>query len=161
MNPTAFQHTLPTPAKYPSRKNGHKKLTGRPTTKIKNGYVFGYLHVIYRLENRSYMSNGHDAHLARWMCRCVCGKECVVFAQNLRKGLSRTCGSKECRRAIKLDPGFVRRKVDAERAERVAAKMAKYDPDKIDSVIVDTAEKAEYERKVREDDWYGDGEWYD
>ena len=37
----------------------------------------------------------HDRHgknmLLRWRCRCDCGIERIVFGQNLKKGLSRSC----------------------------------------------------------------------
>lgn len=38
----------------------------------------------------------HDIHgkhpNARWLCRCECGAERIVFGSNLRKGTTRSCG---------------------------------------------------------------------
>ena len=35
----------------------------------------------------------------RWRCRCVCGRERLVYPPNLKKGLSKSCG---CLRAEML-----------------------------------------------------------
>jgi hypothetical protein len=29
---------------------------------------------------------------ARWLCRCDCGNECIVFAHNLKSGSTKSCG---------------------------------------------------------------------
>jgi len=35
---------------------------------------------------------GIRAHRARWVCRCICGKETEVIGANLRRGLTHSCG---------------------------------------------------------------------
>lgn len=49
------------------------------------GQVFGQWTVIRAAEPDKY-------HRARWLCRCSCGKERVVTADNLRRGVSTSCG---------------------------------------------------------------------
>lgn len=49
------------------------------------GQEFGRLRVLKRAEN--------DKHnKSRWMCSCVCGREVVVNASSLRRGLTKSCG---------------------------------------------------------------------
>jgi len=49
------------------------------------GNHYGRLTVIKRAEN-----NKHNA--ARWLCRCICGKETIVDGQALRAGNTKSCG---------------------------------------------------------------------
>lgn len=51
------------------------------------GKRFGYYTVIERTENK----NGRTM----WKCRCDCGEERIVFASNLVRGLTRSCGCKQ------------------------------------------------------------------
>lgn len=55
------------------------------------GQQFGYLTVIKRVEN--------IGKQVRWLCRCKCGKEKIVYGTNLRRGLTTSCG---CYRKEKL-----------------------------------------------------------
>ena len=48
------------------------------------GQVFGQLTVIQRAENDKYGNT-------RWLCRCDCGKECIVAASALKSG-QKSCG---------------------------------------------------------------------
>ena len=48
------------------------------------GQCFGRLRVIQRAENK-----GHDT---AWLCRCNCGRECVVRAFSLKRGTTKSCG---------------------------------------------------------------------
>lgn len=49
------------------------------------GQRFGRLTVIERVSNSS---RGEP----RWMCRCDCGKQRIVYGQNLRAGYVKSCG---------------------------------------------------------------------
>jgi hypothetical protein len=49
------------------------------------GQTFGYLSVTGRAENGA---NGKT----RWHCRCTCGQETTVWATNLVRGLTTSCG---------------------------------------------------------------------
>lgn len=55
------------------------------------GQQFGYLTVIKRVEN--------VGKQVRWLCRCKCGNEKIVYGTNLRRGLTTSCG---CYRKEKL-----------------------------------------------------------
>jgi len=48
---------------------------------------------------------------ALWLCRCDCGRESLVLGQNLRSGLSRSCGCRipEVTRARSTKHGHARR----------------------------------------------------
>lgn len=46
------------------------------------GYKFHRLTVIKRVKNPR----------DKWLCKCDCGKECVVFGSNLRSGQTGSCG---------------------------------------------------------------------
>ena len=48
------------------------------------GNKYGMLTVIKRADS----INGR----ARWFCACDCGKECIVYGQNLKKGFTKSCG---------------------------------------------------------------------
>lgn len=56
-----------------------------PKFKDFTGQVFGFLTAICRVENDS---KGRT----RWLCRCVCGKEKIVLANNLKQGKTKSCG---------------------------------------------------------------------
>lgn len=49
------------------------------------GNRYGKLVVIERIENSK-------TGQAVWRCKCDCGEETIVFAQNLRRGATRSCG---------------------------------------------------------------------
>lgn len=49
------------------------------------GKTFGMLTVICRSEN-------DKVGRTRWLCRCLCGKEVVVNGDNLRRGVTNSCG---------------------------------------------------------------------
>lgn len=49
------------------------------------GQRFGHLLVIERRSNNSYGQT-------RWLCRCDCGNETIVYAGNLRHGHTQSCG---------------------------------------------------------------------
>jgi len=53
--------------------------------KNKKGERFGRLTVI----NRIYTSNKKNS---KWLCRCKCGKEIIVFANNLNRNHTKSCG---------------------------------------------------------------------
>lgn len=53
------------------------------------GQRFGKLTVIKRVENAK------DSNIPRWLCRCDCGKETVVYANSLREKMTRSCGCKQ------------------------------------------------------------------
>lgn len=48
------------------------------------GRKFGRLTVIARAENKG-------AHVA-WLCKCDCGKECVIMGCHLKSGRAKSCG---------------------------------------------------------------------
>jgi len=50
-----------------------------------DGQTFGRLTIIKRVENDKWK------HI-RWLCRCVCGKQTVVYASNLKNGHAKSCG---------------------------------------------------------------------
>lgn len=47
------------------------------------GQQFGFLTVV---------SHVPDSKPAKWLCRCVCGKETIVSGSNLRRGHTKSCG---------------------------------------------------------------------
>lgn len=55
------------------------------------GQKFGLLTVLERAENAGKQT--------RWLCKCECGKEKIVYTTNLRRGLTTSCG---CYRKEKL-----------------------------------------------------------
>lgn len=57
---------------------------GKPVIDL-TGLRYGRLTVISRAEGNK---RGH----ALWMCKCDCGNECVVQGQNLRRGITKSCG---------------------------------------------------------------------
>lgn len=54
-----------------------------------SGQRFGRYTVMCRAE--SYVSKSGSSQ-SRWLCRCDCGNERIVFAQSLKSGKSRSCG---------------------------------------------------------------------
>ena len=50
-----------------------------------SGEKFGRLTVIKRVENNKY-------NQVRWLCKCDCGNEKIVLANNLRNGETKSCG---------------------------------------------------------------------
>lgn len=48
------------------------------------GKTFGRLTVVKRAES--------ETGQAKWLCKCECGNECVVFGNNLRRGHTISCG---------------------------------------------------------------------
>lgn len=57
---------------------------GKPLIDL-TGLRYGRLTVIARAAGNK---RGH----ALWMCKCDCGNECVVQSQNLRRGITKSCG---------------------------------------------------------------------
>ena len=53
---------------------------------IKAGSRFGKLTVLKRTEKR------HGREKPRWLCRCDCGNEKVIWASNLNNGSTKSCG---------------------------------------------------------------------
>lgn len=47
------------------------------------GRKYGKLTVLFRI---------HGKHQAKWLCVCDCGSEKTVFATNLRRGYTKSCG---------------------------------------------------------------------
>lgn len=64
--------------------------------KFKNlvGQKFGRLLVIERATSEK----GHT----RWLCRCDCGKECIVYGSSLKSNNTRSCGCYKVENAKKL-----------------------------------------------------------
>lgn len=54
-------------------------------TKDLTGNIYGRLTVLQRTGSDK---NGH----VRWLCRCECGKEKIIFGSNLVRGLTLSCG---------------------------------------------------------------------
>lgn len=63
------------------------------------GQRFGKLVVLERAENGA-------GRIARWRCRCDCGRETVVYGTSLRRGITRSCGSKGCRAYRRKDDRY-------------------------------------------------------
>jgi hypothetical protein len=59
------------------------------------GKRFGRLQVLHRIPTKT--SSAH------WLCRCDCGQEKRIDGQNLRKGLSQSCGCLQKERASKAN----------------------------------------------------------
>jgi hypothetical protein len=53
------------------------------------GQQFGRLRVLSKTESKKFSCGSTQA---QWLCVCECGRVCVVLAQNLRSGNSRSCG---------------------------------------------------------------------
>lgn len=71
-------------AKHPSCGCWKSELTSERKLEDLTGQRFGRLKVVERAEN---------THVStRWKCKCDCGKECIVLAQNLKKGHTTSCG---------------------------------------------------------------------
>lgn len=56
--------------------------------KITAGLRFGRLVVLKQVERRP---DDKDKHF-KWLCKCDCGKTCVVRSSNLRNGITKSCG---------------------------------------------------------------------
>ena len=56
------------------------------------GQRFGRWTVIKRVGSREYDSDGYKTSFPMWLCRCDCGNEGRVIGENLKRGLSRSCG---------------------------------------------------------------------
>lgn len=61
------------------------------------GKKFGRLFVV----NRADSMNGH----VRWLCKCDCGKECIVHGSSLKSGNTTSCGCYRIENAKKLYSG--------------------------------------------------------
>lgn len=55
------------------------------------GRKYGSLYVLE--ESGMYVSPGQTTHDRTWLCRCDCGRECVVRGSFLRNGHTKTCGN--------------------------------------------------------------------
>ncbi len=53
----------------------------------RKGEKYGRLLVVERAPNKSERDTN-----ARWLCQCECGKTCVVYGQDLKKGRQVSCG---------------------------------------------------------------------
>ena len=70
--------------KYPSCGCWKKELTSERKLEDLTGQRFGRLTVIERAET---------THIStKWKCKCDCGNECTVIAQNLKRGHTISCG---------------------------------------------------------------------
>lgn len=57
------------------------------------GQRFGRWTVIKRKGSKTYIgSDGKSTTFPLYLCRCDCGAECIVIAQNLKSGRSKSCG---------------------------------------------------------------------
>lgn len=62
-----------------------------PLKKERSGYIdetgniYGYLTVLYRVENS-------NCNKIMWHCKCLCGRECNVAGTDLRSGNQKSCG---------------------------------------------------------------------
>lgn len=63
----------------------HKRNGGRKATDL-TGQKFGKLTAIKRVENSPQNA------VARWLCRCECGVEKIMYASNLTEGATTSCG---------------------------------------------------------------------
>lgn len=70
--------------KYPSCGCWKKELTSERKLEDLTGQRFGRLTVIERAETTNVST--------KWKCRCDCGNECTVIAQNLKRGHTVSCG---------------------------------------------------------------------
>src|SRR3990167_5618367 len=79
-------------------RNGFRNL------KIEPRQTFGRLTVLSFVERR--------LRTTRWLCRCECGRETVVFARNLQMGRTKSCGclSAELARVRNARHGYTRKK---------------------------------------------------
>ncbi len=87
-------------AKHPSCGCWKKELTSERKLEDLTGKRFGRLVVIERAET---------IHVStRWKCKCDCGNECIVLAQNLKKGHTISCGCyrEEVRPTLKVTHGY-------------------------------------------------------
>lgn len=60
---------------------------------------YGNLIVIKRVENDKYNN-------AQWLCKCICGNECVVLGYHLRTGHTSSCGCSHSSKIGKLNPSY-------------------------------------------------------
>lgn len=54
------------------------------------GQRFGRLIVIKQAED--YIAPKNGQHFAQWICQCDCGNECISSSNNLKRGVSTSCG---------------------------------------------------------------------
>src|SRR5438105_2060669 len=50
-----------------------------------SGSKFGKLTVVRQIEN-------HKSYNKRWLCKCECGVETIVFGNSLKSGRTKSCG---------------------------------------------------------------------
>ena len=64
-----------------------KNSTGKPSPRFEDltGRKYNFLTVLGRVKNNSHGS-------ARWLCRCVCGRESIVVTAKLKNGRTISCG---------------------------------------------------------------------
>ena len=83
------------------------------------GRAFGLLTVIHRVPGTK---TG-----ACFICRCACGREKIINAANLRKGLSRSCGCRQGTRSKRpLTPAqteFLMQQKEKEKGEQAPKKI--------------------------------------
>lgn len=80
----------------PALKQGRTKTCGKHTLIDLVGQKFGRLTVIKRVENHK-SPNGQSC--PKWLCKCDCGSEVVVWGRSLRDGHTVSCGCYQKERA--------------------------------------------------------------
>ena len=65
-----------------------KKEISKRSLKNETGNKYGYLTVLYRVENLLKKEG-------KWHCKCDCGNECDVIGSHLRNGTTQSCGCKK------------------------------------------------------------------
>lgn len=78
-----------------------------------SGQRYGSLTVLGRADEPSSRGQGPD----RWLCRCDCGRECVVLGANLVRGHTKSCG---CRKERDLTGSRIGRLTVLGRSDRYA-----------------------------------------
>lgn len=71
------------------------------------GMQFERLRVLERTEDLITLPSGHRT--VRWRCRCKCGNEVIVSANNLRSGATKSCGCLRKEAVRKANTGVARR----------------------------------------------------
>ncbi len=69
------------------------------------GNKYGKLTVIERAENNA-------RGLANWICKCECGSKTVVAGNNLRNGLTKSCGCVRSRGELEVRQELLKRNID-------------------------------------------------
>lgn len=116
-----------------------QEVRGKPTFQDLIGQRFGKLLVISRLPNHKTPSGQTKT---MWRCRCECGNECDVYAEQLKNGKT-SCG---CERAKAKPSVVVKRKTlirVKQKGSQKSAKIKTRHPEHIESEIAKQQKKAE------------------